>query len=67
MRRKAVFLIITLSFLITLPLSAQEGERERTVEELYLENIDLQILREQAFADDRDMKLKKRQADKLFS
>jgi hypothetical protein len=57
MRKKEVLLIITLSFLIVLPLAAQEGERERTVEELYLENIDLQILREQAFSDDRDMKL----------
>lgn len=57
MKGKTVLLIITLSFLITLPLVAQEGERERTVEELYLENIDLQILREQAFSDDRDMKL----------
>ncbi len=34
MKGKAVLLIITLSFLITLPLAAQEGERERTVEEL---------------------------------
>jgi len=58
MRSKAVLLIVTLSFLITFPLAAQEGERERTVEELYLENIDLQILREQAFSDDREMKLK---------
>jgi hypothetical protein len=57
MRKKEVLLIITLSFLIVLPLAAQEGERERTVEELYLENIDLQILREQAFSDDRVMKL----------
>lgn len=57
MKGKAVLLIITLSLLITLPVAAQEEERERTVEELYLENIDLQILREQAFSDDRDMKL----------
>jgi hypothetical protein len=37
------------------PLAAQE--RELTVEELYLKNVELQLLREQAFTGDHDTKL----------
>ena len=39
------------------PLSAQAQEREQTVEELYLRNVELQILREQAFGGDRGTKM----------
>ncbi len=39
------------------PLSAQNQGREQTVEELYLKNVELQILREQAFGGDRETKM----------
>ncbi|MCD6123315.1 MAG: HEAT repeat domain-containing protein [Spirochaetales bacterium] len=54
-------LIIMLS--IAVPLTAQNNSKEKnkkelTVEELYLKDIEFQILKEKAFSNDRDMKLK---------
>ena len=48
---------------IAVPLTAQNNSKEKnkkelTVEELYLKDIEFQILKEKAFSNDRDMKLK---------
>ncbi len=55
MNRTTVPLAAALILLLAVPLAAQE--RELTIEELYLKNVELQILREQAFGSDRDAKM----------
>ncbi len=58
MRVKPIFLIMVLCLGAGLVLpGAEESERELTVEELYLKNIEIQILREQAFSNDRELKI----------
>ncbi len=58
MRVKPVFLIMVLCLGAGLVLpGAEESERELTVEELYLKNIEIQILREQAYFNDRELKI----------
>ncbi|MFP4178465.1 MAG: HEAT repeat domain-containing protein [Spirochaetaceae bacterium] len=58
------FIVLFFAALVfAFPLSAQEQEEngengeETTVEELFLESIEMRIVGEQAFSDDRDMKL----------
>ena len=55
--QKAFLLVFIMSLAGTFLLGAQQDERELTVEELYLKNIEFQILREKAFADDRELKM----------
>jgi hypothetical protein len=55
--RRAFLLALLLGLTAACMLAAQDGGRELTVEELYLEKIEMQILREQAFADDRELKM----------
>ncbi len=57
MKIKAFFSIMIISLTGIFLLDAQDSGREVTVEELYLRNIEVQILREQAYSDDREMKL----------
>lgn len=59
MKLKRAFLVaLVLGLTAACMLAAQDVGREQTVEELYLEKIEMQILREQAFADDRELKMK---------
>lgn len=55
MKGRTIHLIVAFCLLAGAPLAAQE--RELTVEELYLQNVELQLLREQAFTGDREAKL----------
>ena len=55
--RRAFLVALVLGLAAAAMLAAQDMEREQTVEELYLEQIEMQILREQAFADDRELKI----------
>lgn len=55
MKGRTIHLIVAFCLLSIAPLAAQE--RELTVEELYLKNVELQLLREQAFTGDHDTKL----------
>lgn len=55
--RRAFLVALVLGLAAAAMLAAQDMEREQTVEELYLEKIEMQILREQAFADDRELKI----------
>jgi len=55
--KKAFLFLLALSLISITALSAQQKERELTVEELYLKSIEAQILREKAFSDDQDMKM----------
>lgn len=58
MKLRRTFLVaLVLGLAAAAMLAAQDREREQTVEELYLEKIEMQILREQAFADDRELKI----------
>jgi hypothetical protein len=58
MKLRRTFLVaLVLGLAAVAMLAAQESKRELTVEELYLEKIEMQILREQAFADDRELKM----------
>lgn len=58
MKLRRTFLVaLVLGLAAVAMLAAQDSERELTVEELYLEKIEMQILREQAFADDRELKM----------
>ncbi len=67
MKKRGTFLVFLMAaaLLFTLSLSAQtEGEdgegaggSETTVEELFLESVEMRIVGEQAFADEREMKL----------
>jgi HEAT repeat protein len=55
--RRAFLVALVLGLAGAAMLAAQDSKREQTVEELYLEKIEMQILREQAFADDRELKI----------
>jgi hypothetical protein len=55
--RRTFLVALLLGLTAACMLAAQDGGRELTVEELYLEKIEMQILREQAFADDRELKM----------
>ncbi len=55
MKIKTVLIVSVILGCVALIATAQE--RELTVEELYLDAIEIQILREQAFSYDRDMKI----------
>jgi hypothetical protein len=58
MKLRRTFLVaLVLGLAAVAMLAAQDSKRELTVEELYLEKIEMQILREQAFADDRELKM----------
>jgi len=61
--RYYLILSIILMLVVTVPLTAQnstekKNKKQLTVEELYLQNIEFQILKEKAFSGKRDMKLK---------
>ncbi len=58
MKRKAVLALVIISGIAAgALLSAQTTERELTVEELYLRDIEFQILSEKAFSGNREIKL----------
>jgi hypothetical protein len=58
MKGRSIAAILVLMGLLAAPmLAAQDTERELTVEELYLRDIEFQILSEKAFSDDREIKL----------
>ncbi len=48
---------LSTGFLLFSQESSSKSKKELTVEELYLKNIEFQILKEKAFSNDRDMKL----------
>jgi HEAT repeat protein len=62
--KKSHLLVVAAAVLIgalASPLGAQEskpsGSKELTIEEMFLQNIEFQILRERAFSDDRELKM----------
>ena len=58
MKTKIILLIAILLALGFNSVVAQQGDsRELTIEELYLQNAEIRIIREQAASQDRDMKL----------
>jgi len=58
MKRKAILAFVLIgSLAVGSMLGAQGTERELTVEELYLRDIEFQILSEKAFSDSREIKL----------
>jgi len=54
---KATILGLTLCLLLAAAAGAQQGQRELTVEELYLRDIEFQILSEKAFSGDPELKM----------
>jgi hypothetical protein len=55
--RKAVLLVL-FAMLVATTLAAQQGTSgELTIEELYLQNAEIRIIREQAITQDREMKM----------
>ena len=59
MKNKGVLVIVIILFMLPTAILAQNNsdDSEATVEELYLGNIEVMIIKEQAFSEDRDMKL----------
>ncbi len=55
MKRTAA--VITLFTLLLIPVMAQQSSGELTIEELYLQNAEIRLIREQAILQDRDSKL----------
>ncbi len=61
--RKSKILLMACAFLfamaLSIPLSAQKktGDKELTIEELFLKSVEFQIVREKAFSEDYDMKM----------
>ncbi len=61
--RKSRILLVACVFLfamaLSIPLSAQKktGDKELTIEELFLKSVEFQIVREKAFSEDFDMKM----------
>ncbi len=61
--RKSRILLVACAFLfamaLSIPLSAQKktGDKELTIEELFLKSVEFQIVREKAFSEDFEMKM----------
>lgn len=56
MKRSVLVLLLAAVVSVT-PIVAQESGSELTIEEVYLQNAEIRIIREQAISQDRDMKL----------
>jgi len=62
MRKSRILLMacaLLFAMALSIPLSAQKktGDKELTIEELFLKSVEFQILREKAFSEDYDMKM----------